>query len=765
MSCLRCALLLTTAVLTVAAAPVMPAGDTVFPVPINVAEALIEPFWDPGLSGLDQWTVDSGKPHGLRVSQSWSAVDVEWARRPDTGPALRMTRVVRVDCADYDRLIVRAALPKQAVLEVTLATDAGERADRFVHQQSTEEEFVLELDGAKLIESIGLTIHANDDGVGAGWFRWIALQNASTLAHHTRRWDYAGMTWDRYLQGEAFEPAFTPLHGIFLTEEELAGKREAHAQELRKTGESAYTKLAESARGMDFERAISEFAQSLGSHQRYNRTREAGMNPMPGNRELAVAGLVLEDADTLRAAARYALSLAMCEHWREGFITHFPGGAWEHRSFRASNVAEEVAYVLDVAGEILTDAGRTYLMRRLAEEGCGGINFVTWRHDYIFHCNQLAYFNTGRIYAYAVLEREWPRVKPYTDLAMRDSIENLELALLPDGSCGEGPSYFCPTVRENYQALQCYARARGLALDDLTPDVLRRSSDFAALLMSTTDADVIPICDASARFSRTMLNILVGLMPDSHWTTMCNKQRRANGESLLEPGGPPVPAFVKLPHMGPLASTRMLGEHPVKILVMGHNSRSGHTHEDKGSFVLEFAGETFALDLGTCNYSDPIHHQYGQCQRHNMLVPVGTTERARPGCPLKANVKPVGQGDETSFSAAIDASPGWDGYYEKWKRSWDSPAPDVLTIRDEYALTHGAGVEFYWQTRLPVDVDGQAITITGKAGKIGFAAPADCTVRIDTLPMRGDETHTRIAIRKSEPQGVIEIQARLSSRP
>ncbi|MCP4640854.1 MAG: hypothetical protein GY851_10490 [bacterium] len=760
----RNAFLLTSFVLLIAAAPWVEAAEAAFPVPINVAEAIIEPFWDPGLSALDQWNVDDGRAHGLHVSQGWAAVDFEWAQRPNSGPALAMSRTVRVDCSDYDRFMVRIALPKQAMFEIVLATDLGERAKRFPPHEGAEEEYALDLDGAKIIESIRFTINAGAEGVGVGWFRWVGLQNTTMLAQHTRRWDYSGMMWDRYIQGNDFEPEFKPLYGIFVTNDELESMRASHEASMRDSGESTYTKTAESAHDMDFESAIGEFARSRGNHQRYNRVREADMASMPGNRSLAVAGLVLKDADALRAAARYALSLAMCEHWREGFITHFPGGAWEHRSFRASGVAEEVAYVLDVAGEILTEGGRAYLRRRLAEEGCGGINFVTWRHDYIFHCNQLAYFNTGRMYAYAVLEREWPRVKPYTDLAMRDSVENLELALFPDGSCGEGPSYFTPTVRENYEVLKCYARARGLALEDITPDVLKRSSDFAALLMSTTDTHVIPICDASARFGRGILDILVHLMPGSHWTTMCNKQRRKNGETLLEPAGPPVPAFVQLPHMGPMASTRMIGDLPVKILVMGHNSRSGHTHEDKGGFVLEFAGETFALDLGTCSYSDPIHHQYGQCQRHNMLVPVGMTERAHPECPLPVDVKPEGRGDDTAFSATIDATAGWDGYYTKWTRSWDSPAPEVLTIRDDYALAKGDGVEFYWQTRLPVQIDGAGITIEGDRGKVILSVPEECTVRVDTLPMHGDESHSRIVVRKLGTRGTLEIAVRLVPR-
>jgi hypothetical protein len=56
--------------------------------PINAAEAIIEPFWDPLLSGLKQWSVSPGAAHGLSVTQAWCFVTFAWTRRPDSGPAL-----------------------------------------------------------------------------------------------------------------------------------------------------------------------------------------------------------------------------------------------------------------------------------------------------------------------------------------------------------------------------------------------------------------------------------------------------------------------------------------------------------------------------------------------------------------------------------------------------------------------------------------------------------------------------------------------------
>ncbi len=77
------------------------------PVPINMAEAIIEPFWIPELSGFAKWQVDPGSDHGLRIHQNWAAVDFEWASKPKVGPALHLSRDFHVDCSGYDRLLVR----------------------------------------------------------------------------------------------------------------------------------------------------------------------------------------------------------------------------------------------------------------------------------------------------------------------------------------------------------------------------------------------------------------------------------------------------------------------------------------------------------------------------------------------------------------------------------------------------------------------------------------------------------------------------------
>ena len=301
---------------------------------------------------------------------------------------------------------------------------------------------------------------------------------------------YSKIKWDRHIKEASQISRFEPRYGIFLNEDELAELRSQHRQAIKENGQSHFTQQAIAARGYHPEKGIHEFVNSGGTNKSHGRIRDQFQPRLSGRPELAIAGLVLRDAETLRMTARYALSLAMSEHWDTGFMSRFPSDPWEDRAFRRSYTAEDIAMTLDLAGEALTETGRTYLMRRLAEEGIGLINYVAWRHGYIFPCNQLAYFNKGRMYAYLVLEREWPRVKPYTDLAYLDAINNLENAIQPDGGTLEGPSYFNPIVRENYNVMKYYARSRGREVIDLIPNVLKLTADYAAVVTSTTDDDV-----------------------------------------------------------------------------------------------------------------------------------------------------------------------------------------------------------------------------------------------------------------------------------
>lgn len=742
------------------------------PIPINLAEAIIDPLWDPQLSELSRWTVTPGPDHGLRVYQNWCWAGFEWTRRPAHGPALRMSRRFDLACTPYDRLMISIMAPEHAILRLTAQTDRGQVEFAAPPASGQKREHVIDLEGAARLDSITLEIIAADDGPANGWINWIGLQDSALLPRHLAQFARFDAAWTAYLKPESYEPTFTPAYGILINAAELAAFRAEHDAFLARHGASPFTVAAEAAARLAPEAMIHDYV-NFWNDTRYCRERDGGHLLLRHGPAAAIGGLLLRDKTLLRLAARYALAIAMCEHWDDGFICAFPGSNFEHRCFVQSLCTHDTALILDLAGELFTDIGREYILRRIAEEGLASINFNTWKHEYIFHCNQLAWFTPGRMLGYLALERAMPRARPYTELACADLIESLDATILPDGGYVEGPTYFRCVARDGGLALYYYARSRGRPYRSVIPDAMARTAGFGAAIASTDDAaDAIPICDARPLLEQEGLAVMAALLPESAWAAMYRKSVNRTGglpETTLAwqlgreipPSDRPLPAFVSLPEMGIMASMRHLGAETVKLLIMGNRAGAGHTHEDKGSFVLEFAGDTFALDPGTCDYSHPLSFTLKQCQRHNMLAPVGMAERPHPANPIPADVKPRGAGDAVGFHAEIDATPGWEAYFRRWVRAWDSPTPDALTIRDDYELAHGAAVEFYWNTKLPVELAGRVITISGRRGQATLIAPADCAVRIEDLPLLDGEVQHRIAFRREGRAGQIEVQARL----
>ncbi len=746
------------------------------PTPINMAESVFEPFWDPALSGLRHWVVEPGAAHGLQVRQNWCWVHFEWARRPDAGPALRMSRELDLDCTGYDTLLCSVMAPPGAAFRMTARTDRGTVAMSAPPATTLKKEHALPLGGASRIRRITLELDAGADDIAAGWFNWLGLQCSSLVPHLLDGHSRFDAAWEGYLQPESYEPRFEPSHGFLVSREELPGLRARHADILRREGATPFTRRAEALRAIAPEPRIRDFVNFWGD-TRYCRERDHGnelLNPKGTGAAAAAAALLLRDRGLLRLAARYAMSIGMCDNWDDGMICRFPGGTFEHRCFVQSLCVHEIALVLDMAGEMFTDLGRRFLLRRIAEEGLGTIHFNVWQHEYIFHCNQLAWFSPGRMLGCALLERSMPRARDYTELAYRDLVESVQDTVLPDGGYVEGPSYFRCVGRDAGLALYYYARARGLPFEQVIPDAMRRSAAFGDAIASTDDsADAIPICDAGATLDHEMLSVLGAVLPRSAWAGMYRKAIARSGapdslfawnlDSLVPAEAPPPPPLTAMPDMGLIASARRLGPHLVKILLMGNKAGAGHTHEDKGSFVLEFAGETFAMDPGTCNYSSPFAGILKNAERHNMLIPCGTPVRPQPACPLPVDVKPEGTGDATRFSARIDATPGWEPYYRRWVRTWDSPTPGQLTITDEYELADGDAVEFCWQTRREVSVRGREVTLAGAHGTVILTAPDDTTIRVDELPL-GDGTQRRVAIRREGRSGSLTVRVRLVAR-
>lgn len=768
--------------------------------PINSAEAVFEAFHDEQLSELKNWTVTSDGVTGFKVWQVWLWVQCSWQKPAPDGRVVRFHRQLDLACADYDRLIINAAIPEGGYYNLRAETDVGERFRRGEPYGAIKREEWLPLEGAKHITALTIEAYFPPGSSGNSWIYWMALQSTERLPAHLAQWQGFDERWENYLQPPEFEPTFEPTYGLLINSEELATVR---TQFVDSPQADTLRVAAKDAQLVAPETLIGQYVNFWTSNT-LRRERDHGKLLTIHGPHAAQAGVLWKDKELCRLAARYALSIACCERWDDSFVCFMPGSTWEQRSFVPSICVFECALILDLCGECFTPLGRDLVLRRIAEDGLGEMNYCGWWWEYIYHNNQLAWFAPGRILGYLLLERTMParhdgfprpaasRVAPYTDLALKDLLENLDHCLQPDGGYVEGPSYFTWVARQAFLSLHLYARARDRELTEFMPETMKRTAVMAEMLYSTADDhDMLPICDAMLVFPEP-LAYLAAFMPDSHWVNIYHKQihRVGASRSLLAMAhhakipaeGPALSPFVDMPETGMMCSVRKLDGEFVKLFLMGNQAGASHTHEDKGGFILEFAGDSFAMDYGVVDYGNPLVEEMKTAQRHNTLTPWSETERPAPARPVFADIRAQGGGDATSFHAIMDATPGWEAWFSKWHRTWDSPTPDVLTITDDWAVEKGEGVLFHWTTPLPMHREGDKVVITGKRGRMEITIPADTEAILEELPLLNparramddqrteharfgydyEETQPRLTIRQRGRQGTLRIKVQLT---
>jgi hypothetical protein len=311
------------------------------------------------------------------------------------------------------------------------------------------------------------------------------------------------------------------------------------------------------------------------------------------------------------------------------------------------------------------------------------------------------------------------------------------------------------------------------------------------MLYSTDDGQEMILTGDAVMTIGEGVALLAWLLPDSHWVTILRKQlKRAGAAPLLialrlarevPAAGPAFTPFLEMPDTGMMCSVRRLGPELVKLFILGNKAGGDHQHEDKGSFVLECAGDSFAFDFGVVDYANPVTELLKQCQRHNMLTPWSDDARPRPQNPLHADVKPVGSGDATRFNATMELTAGWEGWFTQWRRTWDSPTPDTLTITDEWAVAQGRGVIFHWTTRLPMRIEGRRVIIQGRRARAELELPAGVEAQLDQLPLQDPrrtaveqdrrdilqfgwthaETQPRLTLKQAGKEGRLQITVRL----
>ena len=93
---------------------------------INQDDVIIEEFWDPVLSELNEYQIQTSEQRGLFMRQFWCWVEGIWkrSRDPNIGKLVRNTNL---QIGDYTSMIVCASIPNYVQFEVIIENQDSER--------------------------------------------------------------------------------------------------------------------------------------------------------------------------------------------------------------------------------------------------------------------------------------------------------------------------------------------------------------------------------------------------------------------------------------------------------------------------------------------------------------------------------------------------------------------------------------------------------------------------------------------------------------
>jgi hypothetical protein len=759
------------------------------PIPINEAEAIVEPFWDRRISPLPKYTVipngeespgaprlaaggvsstlpegnldaagrrvaadgtpapdDTGNPYGARAFQFWCWTTLAWDSAPVDRPVLSFSRSLEVDLAGYDTLIVRLAAAPHVRLTVRADIDGRERTliDRR-HGTGEAREYEAPL-GGRVMRRLSITLESGGERAEEAWLGWIGVADAGRRAAMLARPNHFSPAWESELLPPGAAVDFVPRLSIVFDARELEAVR---ARALSPLYRPLMDQLRERARqAMAYPRSPEDQVGVFHATSQWKlivRERERDYRPFFIDAPIcAFVGLVDRDPAISRFAARIAMSLAYTDHWHYSFQQGFPGSTWDIRGFPESMVSHAVALAADWAGCWLTPDAEHLLRFAIATKGLPKAREVMLQWEYLWDCNQSHMIGIGRILGLLAVERGWPRTRDDIDQFERDTAEMTDRYVQPDGSTHEGVGYWSNTFRATLPGLAALARYRGKRLADLVPPRLASTWTYIGTLLSTAGepGSYLPIADTVG--NRIALDAIAGMADafDGPWSGLlgsCLINGRVLNHDWTHDGiftivhGPDrcprpsveVPVFSRLATAGLISSNRPWprrgGAHggTVRLFLVGAMAGAGHGHRDKGSFILEADGETFALDRGMTPYEDAGNVPFLKSEEaHNLAVPEGCFQ-ANPSAHAAAW---NGDGDDVRLSAAIDTGKTWLPPVLACRRTIESPRPDLIEIVDVIELAETRAVRFLLHSGLAVETAGTGARLTGERSVLTVTA-------------------------------------------
>ncbi len=721
--------------------------------PINEAEAIIFPLFDPGLFDHRQFTFAEDVAGGGHWAPGWDASYIK-----THAGRFSLTWRGRFELTGYDRMRLFINFAPHLVMNGWAVVN-GRRVELF-----------RQLRGQKLpAEPTSLPLAAAGETVEIaelGW-EWQADQpQESFLAFY---WIGAVNTAREHLIEDALPKYASDWPGLLnpsgaagLTQtilgsrDELQAMKAAAAQPRFAAMMNRLRSAAQALSTWEPENDIRLFVPCVEHLYRYVRVRDRNRRDMLGPiMLLSLAGWLCDRKDWSLRGARAMLSLAATPHWFEGPQGCFPGSAWHHVAFMEAHCLCAAAIGLQFLGDLLTPTAREKVLDRIAA-AWELVDARCREGGYRWHMNQGIVFNSQRLLGAMALHR-FGRGEKYAGLveeSYRDYNTVLGNYLDEHGHCTEG-GYYLYSFGESIPMWLAYAEFKHAPLAEVLPERFKRSVDFVQAFTSTTSpigvttplgaggtvawpaymVALLATCcgwkqglaflanrqasgemdTGAAELSAMDAMLMLRLLPQASATTTADGTRRAGLGGCVASG---------------LLAYEFPGRWRGKLLLQCERPAGGHHHQDRGGIVLESAGRVLLPDFGTTNYADVRCLFMKYPEWHNLARPVGLPMRVADDwssptpVPRAKITEAVDTGRGLRFAA--DLAPIYGPAVATGTRQGELTLADdhgTLRLLDHWKLAEPRAIEVTFQSYAPWTIEGNLArtTIDGAEMTVRFA--------------------------------------------
>ncbi len=690
-------------------------------IPINYAEAIIEPFWDSGesypdhekYSRLNNYRITYTDGCLCTVGNSWTGNFVRIEKQPEGVYAVAMERECNIDVSGYDILRICVSMASNGRCRMSCRIDGTESVVAEFDGRNQKYEFDGAIKG-RTLESVKLEfMKLNDEPTSVTLF-WLGLANLRKQEEFRNAPSGFDTNWEGCFADE-FE--IEPTIGLYFDKDELIGLRKKMKEPQFAPIMDEMRRRAKESLSIVPEDYIGEFYTS--GNVQVARCYEYGSIEFTHiMQDMAYVGIIDEDTELLKHACRIALSVCCNRSWEDNMMCTFPGSTWSRRSFVIAACAHSCSVVLDLAGSLLTWHGKNIIYNSLALKGLPRLEADFHMVEYIRHCNQGVDFSTGRIAALIALCSKYPRYEARLKEAQRDLFENLESYITEEGGCPEGPSYWTYTLSGSIPSMLMLSRHFGKTMKEIVPESIRRSENYAvACLTDSENFEFIPYNDAHyhGRYNLSVIMLFALVGKNNIWKHMYQKffTPEAIGKMLsvgcslvLAPeftdvGECEYPEFITINDVGQ-TSVRFRDDKigKVHLHMVSGVTYFAHAHQDKGSFVLEVNSKPIIIERGTGAYGSGL--SLGGAQYHNLICPL--TEDGTPFAQPRFGEGLGGKVIESKYENGVftyetDLRDAWEkDVFKSCTRSAQMQSADILTLTDSFELAKDGKVMFLLNT-------------------------------------------------------------------